>query len=306
MSIVTLLVMHLVGCAYSAPAGALYDGRPLSWDPLGAVPLNHEGRQTEQDDKCLQLMLLADIGRASEIARRVLETTDDLVCGWVVWQGARLRHTTQTDLVWLGSLTKKHPRSLGAAIAYSKIYDRMLRERAASDRKHGGVFGPELAESNNARERCLALSEDNLAGLVSVTEDPTFSPSERRELLANYVTRHPQDTAARLAWIRACFRGWGIVLTKQERQSGLPVFNPEGYQTDQGIALASALLKNDPKLPLARYWLARGLLRKKRPEGLRTLKALSTEPTICAPLRNCIRRYLQDGLETDFRGPFPD
>ncbi len=275
----------LAATAIFTPAACLYDGRPLSWDSTGLVPLDHDGSYTQEDRNCLSSMLKAEPGQAGMLARHVLERRDDLVCAWVVWQEARQRKTVDQQLAWVEDQIKKRPASQPLAIARCKLMETRLLFRELADPTHVS-FGPsDLAPVARARERCV-VSGDSLDALAAATESELFSGYERDRLLESYADRHKNDPAAKLLLVRAYIRSDSV----------------NSPDVDSALKLLGSIKQEQPKCGVADFFTGRCFMKLRQiGKAVDEFKSALRDSRLPRPLADRLKEYLKTRSAATFR-----
>lgn len=264
-----VLLIGASGQAVAKSPKCLPDGRPLTYDRMGMLPITADGSFDEEQTRILSLFGQAELGEAFRRSRaRLIDKPNDYQTAWLLVQSVRLRNTFETAIPDLEAILVKNPKHHAVHFALVRLHDsvrmdalfyrtgnRSMETTTKSYHRYSALISKWMT-GQTSQESDHPLS---LALLSVIADDPEFPHARAKTLIESYVADHGKnDHLALYAILRVMS---GRAPTKGEKVPGVT------YADD---ALAESLLKDlrkrKPGLTEALYFLGDLRVRQKRPK----------------------------------------
>jgi tetratricopeptide (TPR) repeat protein len=249
----------LMGLLALASADRLSNGRPLTFDRRGMVPLERMGALDDSHRALLEQVAKLELAEVTRKARaRLLERPDDFQTAWILIQAVRLRQTQEATIRDFEALLAQRPDRTAVRYVLLRLHDEIRMEgtffmtgnRTSEAYTKANLRYAELMKEWKASipSRDWREGKVPLPMLVAIGEDPLYSHGEASDLLAAYMRAHGDDPILRL-------------YQADQLMSGGPY-----AQMDEAEAVLTKLRKDKPNLSETLYFLGDLRVRQRRAE----------------------------------------
>lgn len=257
-SVLSLSICTNVLAQVSDSAIEWINGRPLTWDLLGTVPLNMEKPFSSEHKAAFDEMRKGEYGWSYARAFKQFQKSPDDVLAWILVESSKKQKNPQKLLLDVDRLNGADATPALRLLRFRAYHLAMVSEQLKPNRNQDlqKLYEDKVDER---REELIKVQPTHLPTVVALLNSQRTPVLQARELVANLTTRSSKFEISVLK-VRSLIRGRRSYVTYQanDPRSKLPrtaVADPiEGPQLDKALSLLADLDKKHPNHPLIIYY----------------------------------------------------
>lgn len=252
------LLISLNMLAFKQDTVEWINGRPLTWDLLGTIPLDLQTTVSSEHRSAFKEMREGEYGRAYAQAFSQFQKSPDDIWAWVLIESAKKQKNPNKLLLDLEKLKGSKATPTIRLLEFRAYHLAMVSEQLKPDRNHNLQKSYE-DRVDRQREELIKHQPSHLPTVIALLNSQRTPVLQARKLTEKLFAESSSIEVALLK-IRALVRGRYGYVTYQENdpRKNLPrvaIADPnEGPRIDEALDLLASLEKKHPNHALISYY----------------------------------------------------